>query len=46
LGACAQTRVRRRIFLVFPWWWGLKSWGQRQKIHFSFWLSLGVWWSS
>ena len=25
LGACAQTRVRRRIFRFFPWWWGLKS---------------------
>ena len=46
LGACAQTRVRRRIFSLFSSWWGLKSWGQPQKIHFAFWLSLGVWWSS
>jgi hypothetical protein len=31
LGACAQTRVRRRIFSVFPWWWGLKSWDHHKK---------------
>ena len=48
LGACAQTRVRRRIFSLFPMMvgWGLKSWDQRQKINFAFLLSLGVWWSS
>ena len=37
--ASAQTRVRRRIFSLFPWWWDLKSWGPTTRSIFCF-LSL------
>ena len=39
LGACAQTRVRRRIFSLFPMMVGLKSWCPTTKSTFCF-LSL------